>query len=326
MSESVTSEQLRDALFSLILDQENDRLGTVCSAYAAQIEEFFGEWTQVPAELRAHPQAVQAYGHCLITLARLFEANGIPTLMERLTGGADNPITRWRNLFAKAQALAREGDYEASSALLNDLLPELKGAQGSAVDDYRTKVWGLLGSNAFYLGRRSEALELTTRALEDCRRCGDAAGVRAYTENLQVLSAAAAAESDDAASVRLCRIRAALARAQRLSDDARYDQSNDLLESVLADIEAGDGPGCEYRGKALGLRGLNCFRLGDIAGARLHTASALAACQSRADGDGERVYALNLARIDKEGDGDDKFIAATTDAGTALQRPHDQSG
>ena len=300
MSDPTTPTELRDALFTAILQEDADRLMTLCNDYGGAIVEHFATWTKVPPEVRGHEQSMQAWAHCLMTLARLFEDNGVPDLMERLTGGADNPIVRWRDTFARASALAQAGDYEASSQLLANLSAEMKGAQGDIVDDYLPKAYGLLGTNAFHLGRHDEAVRFTRQALDDCRRSGDTAGVRAYTENLRVLAAAAAAASTDEASVRLCRIRASLARAQDLSDDARFDQSNDLLEEVLAEIAAaGDRPGREYRGKALGLLGLNCLRLGDSARARTHTTAALEDCRTRADGDGVRIYTANLAHLDR---------------------------
>jgi tetratricopeptide (TPR) repeat protein len=297
----MTSTELRDALFTAILAQQNDALIAVCNQNVAEIVEHFGEWAIVPVAVRSDREALQRYGHCLMILAKLFEANGMPQLMERIAGGGDNIIVRWRNAYTQAKALADGGNYEESSRLLVELRARMEGAQGPVVDNYRPKILGLLGWNAFYRGRRDEAVEMTNLALADCRRIDDFTGIRAYTENLQVLAVAVTAESSDEGSVRLRRIRASLARAQDLSDDARFDQSNDLLEAALADIKSAEaGSGLEYHGKALGLLGLNFFRMGDMDAAREHTTNALAECQRRADIDGERIYSENLQRIDKE--------------------------
>ena len=295
----MTPQELQQSLFNAILEGDGGTLNDLCNQYTAAIVEHFSNWTKAPPAIRANPQAVQAWGHCLMTLAQLFESAGIPDLMERLTGGADS--VRWRKTFTRANAVAQNGEYAASSQLLEALVRELDGAQGAIVDDYRSKAYGLLGTNAFRLGREDEARRLTSRALEECRRIGDASGVRTYIENLRVLAAAEATRSTDARTIRLLRIRASVARAQDLSDDARFDQSNDVLGTAIADIEAaGDGPGSEYAGKAYGLLGLNCLRLGDMVRARTHTTRALECCRSQNDADGIRIYTANLGHLDRQ--------------------------
>lgn len=199
MSDPTTATELRDALFTAILSEDDNALRALCNGYADAVVEHFREWTTVPPEFRANQNAMNAWAHCLIGLATIFEAHGVPDLMQWLTGGADNVIVRWHNSFAHATERAHAGDYEASNQLLHDLLAQLEGAQGDVVDDYRPKVCGLLGTNAFRLGQYVEAVNFTTRALNECKRIGDGAGVRAYTENLRTLSVAAAAEATDAA-------------------------------------------------------------------------------------------------------------------------------
>jgi tetratricopeptide (TPR) repeat protein len=296
----MTPEELQQSLFNAILQDDQQTVIDLCNAHADAIVENFPAWKKVPANVRANEQAVQAWGHCLMTLANLFESAGIPDLMESLTGGADNVITRWTRTVAHATALAKNGDYLASTELLAPVAAEMEGAQGNVVDDYRAKVYGLLGTNAFHLGRPEEARRLTTLALEECRRTNDAAGVRTYTENLRVLAVATMADSTEEHSARVRRIRAAIAQAQDLSDLARFDQSNDLLDTALADIRAaGNGPGSEYAGKAFGLLGLNFLRIGDAARAREHTVTALEHCRAKDDTDGIRIYTANLANLDR---------------------------
>jgi hypothetical protein len=293
-----TPDELRDALFDAILRGDDDSLLALCNQYQAAIAQFFPTWTTVPPELRGDEQAVRVWAHCLMTLAELFDANGIPDLMERLTGRDDNPLLRWQDTYAQADALASSGRYEDSTRLLSSMLDELGGAQGSAVDEIRPKVYGLLGSNAFHVGDLGEAERLTGLALEDCRRSGDHDGVRTYTENIRVLHAAAAAEAGDEPSRRLLRIRAALARAQDLSDQARYDRSNSVLHDVLTEITAAaDGPGADLRAKALGLLGLNHHRLGNHARAVEFTTAALDESRFRGDDHGVRVYTLNSNQL-----------------------------
>lgn len=293
-----TPDELRNALFDAILQGADDRVLALCNRYAAAIVEHFQKWTSLPPEVRADERAVQAWAHCLMTLADLFEANGIPDLMDRLTGRADNPIRRWQDTFARADALASTGRYDESTRLLCSMLDELRGAQGNAVDDILPKIYGMLGSNAFHVGDRREAERLTRLALEECRQSGDRGGVSTYTENLHMLQAAEAAEADDEPSRRLLRIRATLARAQDLSDQARYDRSNAVLHDALAEITAAaNGPGADLRAKALGLLGLNYHRLGNRPHALEYTRVALDDCRSRGDDLGIRVYTLNMTHL-----------------------------
>ncbi|HKI00785.1 MAG TPA: hypothetical protein VKK31_02280 [Thermoanaerobaculia bacterium] len=298
MREPKTSEELRAALFTAILDDDSETFLRFCTGYASAIIENFGDWTRVPEEARKDPEAVQAWGHCLMTLARIFADGGLPQLMERLTGGSDNPIIRWRNAFSRAGQLSQAGEYDASNEVLLRIAADMEGARGPAVDDYLPKVFGLLGSNFFRLGNPRQALEYTQLALEDCQRSGDAEGVRVYAENLRVLAAAASAESGEEASARLRRIRGGIARAQDLSDDARFDLSNSVLDEVLTEIGSADeATGAEYRGKIYGLLGLNHFRLNDSACARSYTERALEECDAASDSEGIRVYTANLSLL-----------------------------
>lgn len=298
MREPTTTEELRAALFTAILDEDDETLSNLCNGYTSAILESFGDWTRVPEDARENPAAIQAWGHCLMTLAKIFEDGGLPQLMERLTGGSDNPIIRWRNAFSHASQLRKAGELDASNEVLLRIIADMEGAQGPAVDDYRPKVYGMLGTNFFSSGNRHEALKYTQLALEECQRIGDAEGVRAYSENLRVLAAAASAESGDEASARLRRIRGTIARAQDLSDEARFDLSNSVLDEALADIDtAGETIGAEYRGKLYGLLGLNYFRLNDRSRARSYTEKALEACRAANDSEGVRVYTANLSFI-----------------------------
>jgi tetratricopeptide (TPR) repeat protein len=300
MKEPTTPEELQWALFQASRSADAETMMRLVNDYDQVILQNFAQWARVPEQLREDHTEVEAYGRFLMLVARLFERAGMPTLMERLAGNENNPIIRWRNSFNRAEQLGKSGDLTESNQLLFELIDDMKGAEGSAIDDYRPKILGLIGSNYFHLGNADEALRYTKAALEECRRSGDASGVRIYTENLQVLSVAASADSLDEKSVRVRRIRASIARAQDLSDEARYDLSNSILEEVLAEIGlSGKTTGAEYRGKVFGLLGLNCYRLANYEPARTYTENALKECSAAEDADGIRVYTANLAAIAK---------------------------
>jgi hypothetical protein len=60
----------------------------------------------------------------------------------------------------------------------------------SVTDEYRGKVYGLLGLNLFRLADPAQARYYTELALQHCTRVGDEQGARIYSFNLQVISKA----------------------------------------------------------------------------------------------------------------------------------------
>jgi len=123
----------------------------------------------------------------------------VPALMERLRGGADNPITRWRNAFAQA-SLWLQAVNTSKQSRARGMRAQLEGSQGP-VDMYRPRSTASrieclpLGSSR---GGGSPD-EASARGLSPMR---GRVGVRTYTENLRVLLAATAADGDDESSVR----------------------------------------------------------------------------------------------------------------------------
>jgi hypothetical protein len=170
---------------------------------------------------------------------------------------------------------------------------------GSAMDQYRPKVYGLLGTNYFWLRDLSNARKYTLLALEDCRRTGDEEGVRTYTENMALFSSGSDHGDSQAATPPVIRFRKEIARAQDLSDEVRYEESNEVLEAVLRKMNSLPvGSQEAFRGKVYGLLGLNLFRLGQMTDSRQYTELALKHCKQDGDEDGVRIYTLNIAVID----------------------------
>jgi hypothetical protein len=91
--------------------------------------------------------------------------------------------------------------------------------------------------------------------------------------------------------------RTAILRAQRLSDQGRFQDSNVILAAVLS---AG-GPSRRFRAKLLGLMGLNHHWLGEAEAALDCTRAAFRAATDAADRDGVRIYGASLAFLEAAG-------------------------
>lgn len=102
----------------------------------------------------------------------------------------------------------------------------------------------------------------------------------------------------EVATLPIARLRKEIGRAQDLSDDARYDESNDVLEAVLREMNALPAGSQEsFRGKLYGLLGLNLFCLGRMTDAARYTELALKHCTDNGDEAGVRIYRANIAVI-----------------------------
>jgi tetratricopeptide (TPR) repeat protein len=271
----------------------------LCNEHYADILEHLGSWLTVPEAIRSDAAAVERFVRVLSVLAESFQAAGYPQLMDKLTGSSDNPIPRWRNTRAAAQQRIAEGRFSQAIAILKELLHELDEASGSRVDDLRPKAYALLGQAHVGCGNFELGRHFTQLALDECRRLGDQEGVRIYTGQLRVIAGVAAGESSSDENEPSSVVRANIARAQRVSDEAEFADSNEILLKLLADKDRTEAVE-EYRGKIHGLLGLNFSRLGDRDQARSHTEQALEHCKRSDDAEGVRIYSANLEAIGKQ--------------------------
>ncbi|GAA0531174.1 hypothetical protein GCM10011581_27960 [Saccharopolyspora subtropica] len=291
---------MRDQLFATYRRGDEPAFLRLCQQNADVVVRCFDEWAVVPEEIRHDQQAVGTWGRTLVAIAQVLAALGHPGPMRRiLPTGPENPLHRWADAYRRAQQRSELGEFAASSERLRALLADMAGASGSAVDDLRAKILGLLGTNDLKQGRLADAIRYTEQALRQCEANGDAEGVRIYTENLDAALVAKAVEDRTPAAAQLVRAREAIAFAQHLSDTGRHQASNDVLDRLRGELD-GDHAGARYLGKVHGLIGLNHFRLGDLAAARRHTERAIAECRRRADPVGVRIYTANLATIDAQ--------------------------
>ncbi|QIS19445.1 hypothetical protein [Nocardia terpenica] len=293
----MTPNDLRDRLMAAHRDGDRQKFDKLCRRHADTIVRVFNDWAVAPAEIRPDRRAVAAYIEALAAIAQALAALGHPEPMARLSpDGPANPIKRWHYAYTRAEQLHHAGEYTASSTELHALLADMQGTIGPGVDDIRTKVAGMLGTNALRLGRIDEAIVHTREALRRSHAAGDLEGVWIYTENLDTLLVAEEVAAGTRAGTELAHTRDRLAFAQDLSDARRYAASTEVLRELL-DILHGTA-GMRYLGKIYGLLGLNYFRSNDPAMAEHCTRLALAECRQRQDYAGERIYTANLAVIE----------------------------
>jgi hypothetical protein len=185
----VDPDALRNALFSAIAANDAATFNALVNAHTPTILASFESWSTVPVAVRSDPAALEIYAKGLIGLAETFANAGRPELMAHLQrGGRDNPIERWQSSFHEADQHMEGGRHRHAITILDTVLGEMNGSQGTAIDSYRPKVLGMLGMAYFKIGDCSNAERRTREALEECRRTGDAEGAKIYAQNLEVIA------------------------------------------------------------------------------------------------------------------------------------------
>jgi len=193
--------------------------------------------------------------------------------------------------------LSRRGSFEESNEVARAVLRDLDQLAGPSRDDMRAKLLGLVGTNLYRLGDLPGCREFTLKAAAICRQTGDRYGARIYATTLQALARQPMSAAPDLLQ-RETELVAAIAKAQRLSDVTRFAESNERLQSLLDGAgDSGNVFMSRYRGKVLGLLGLNHYRLGEVEQARRLTAAALEACEADDDAEGIVIYADNLRHM-----------------------------
>jgi hypothetical protein len=290
------SEGVRDLLFDAIARGDDAALQRLCTRHREAIVEGFRDW-RVPEAARADRAAVERWALSLIAIAQCLARQGETRPLESMVGGPrDNPAWRNEDAYRRAQALTDTGDFVASSGVLDEIVADMQGSIGFGVDALLAKVDGLAGTNWLRMGNLDRARASTLSAQERCRMLGDEAGVRVYEENLRAI--------DAATQVAGAGLRERTIEAQRLSDAARYLDSNRLLHVLVEDLARSVASQAElYRGKVLGLLGLNYHRLRDARSAEHWTRLAHDECQRIGDTFGTTIYSANLRAISAPLDG-----------------------
>lgn len=182
----VDPDDLRTRLFAAAAAGDLRRVEQLSRAHRDLVVANFPAWQKIPEPLRADPPALQNYGRGLVTVAQLFaERLGDVSLLQRLIGPPqDNPLVRWQDRLGKAQALIEELNYAQAKSLLTDLLADVRGLQGSGVDNLLPITLGRLAECHFHLGEAEQSVPLFEQALAHCERTGDLEGVQAYLGSL----------------------------------------------------------------------------------------------------------------------------------------------
>ena len=285
-------DAVRELLFDAIARGDEPALERLCNRHRKAIVEGFGDW-RAPQSALADRAAAETWALSMIAIAQCMGRQGDMQPLESMLGGPrDNPLRQWQDAYRRAQALNAAGEYDASNRILDDIVADMTGSIGPGVDDIHAKVHGLAGLNWMRLGDLERACRCTHQARDECRKLGDDAGVRIYEEHLRALEAATQAARAG--------LRERTIRAQRLSDAARYTDSNRLLQILVEDLKRSDVTEADlYRGKVYGLFGLNHARLGDVAAAERWTRLAHDECERVGDTFGTRIYSANLRAISR---------------------------
>lgn len=182
----MSPEDLRRALFDAISRRDDAAFHALLQQYTPMIVANVAMFAKVPIELREDPRALQAYANNLIVLAEVLHDMGHPELMSRMRGGGaeGNLIDRWQAAFEEADRRVQGGAHRDAIAILGPVLDEMTRCKGTAIDAYRAKMLGLLGTAHFRLGEITHATQCMRAALEECRRTNDAEGIRIYEGNL----------------------------------------------------------------------------------------------------------------------------------------------
>jgi tetratricopeptide (TPR) repeat protein len=181
---------LKQALITSYAAKDFERFSRLLNAQTAAIRRAFPHWLKMPEEICQDPVAAQKYAEMLFTIASLFEKSGDNSLIQRLSAG--DPTEPWRRQMDAAQTHIDENRPNEAVALLRELLVSIggpHGLSGPGVEGARIRALGRLGIALYHAGDRREAIAVTKQALELCRTIGDEEGIRAYTRNLEHVSA-----------------------------------------------------------------------------------------------------------------------------------------
>jgi hypothetical protein len=186
---ATASPDLRSQLIGVIARKNLPSLTALVRAQRETICAEFEDWTTIPMHMKDDPQLLEHYGEMLLSVARIIEHDGDPSLIRMLEGDpADAPVEAWNEQMAIAAALSGQARFAEAAQVLSALADRLATLRGSAVDFYRPRVLGKLGIALYQSGDIGRGRDLTAQARDICRQLGDEDGVQAYEANLQNMS------------------------------------------------------------------------------------------------------------------------------------------
>ncbi|MFI6686360.1 hypothetical protein [Streptomyces sp. NPDC050485] len=278
---------------------DDTRFRTLCERYAVVLDARREEWLRAPQNVadafRQSPEQVRPYLQMILRVAQELDALGHPESLRRLAG-AERPGSPQEKVH-EAQLLEEDGEHEACEALLRDVLDEFTGDSGWTSD-----IHVRLSDCA---ARRNDLDTAIAHARQAHAFAQHAGGRRVAdtTVSLEVLLAARELRLGTPDGKRLGACRETVTRAQKLSDRARFAESNRLLRELLTQASTwpSDAAAQRHIGKIYGLMGLNHFYAGDRDEARAWTEKALHECRRCGDSVGAEVYRANLEEIGRTG-------------------------
>ena len=181
-----SAPDLRSQLISLVARKDLRSLAVLVRERRETIAAEFKDWVTVPMAMKEDQQLLEQYGEMLLSVARIAEHDGDPSLVKMLEGDpADAPVEVWNEQIAMAAALSEQERFTDAARVLAALAERLAVMRGSAVDFYRPRVLGKLGIALYQAGDVGRGREVTEQARDICQQLGDDDGVQAYDANLQ---------------------------------------------------------------------------------------------------------------------------------------------
>jgi hypothetical protein len=172
-------------LISYVVRKDLNGLASLVRERQETIVAEFGDWMTVPQAMQDDQPLLAQYGEMLLTVARIVDHGGNPSLLKQLEGDpADAPVDLWNEQMAIAASLSEQGRFAEATRVLESLADRMGQLRGSAVDFYRPRVLGKLGIVLYQTGDIDRARQMTRQARDLCDQLGDEEGVQAYETNL----------------------------------------------------------------------------------------------------------------------------------------------
>jgi tetratricopeptide (TPR) repeat protein len=235
--------QLKQALFQAAARGDHKGVEKLCRTNRQAVLDNFAAWRKPPDEVRNDPAVIEGYVQALISIAQVFAQRlGSADLLNQLMGTPDsNPLLRWQEQVARAQALIADLKYPEARDLLADLLIDMRDQRGTGADKYQPITLGYLAECHFQCREGDKAIPHLQQALLLCVQQGDPQGIAAYLGSLYEVSRYLG--QTEAAAGYAERLADALAQQGRTTEAARYRRqagiirAGEPLNRVVAEID-----------------------------------------------------------------------------------------
>jgi len=184
----LSDDELRDALFDAVAGSSPRHFYELLTSQLERIVALFPTWKILPPAVQSDVSRAKWWCQGAIGVAAAVAELGDRSLMAQLEVPPDqNPVIQWQQSFLAAETDAANGEYSSAISKLEQILEEMEGATGTAIDDLLPKIYGLLGTVNHRAGNREQAHHFTVKAKIYCERTGDHEGAQIYARNLTVI-------------------------------------------------------------------------------------------------------------------------------------------